>query len=564
MRLRLNVGARLILAFTAVIVLITGTMGYYAASSMKKEIVKSAEQKLQSDMRLGMELLQQQFPGQWSIGADGKLYKGDVLMEENFGIVDRIGEATGDTVTIFKGDTRVSTNVKANGVRKVGTQAAPEVVQAVLKEGRSFLGEADVVGTRNLTSYEPIKDARGNIIGMWYVGVPATPYDQMASRLGMNMLWYAIAGILVAGVAAYLVSRTVSKPLHVIETSIQKAADGDLTQKVSLSTHDEIGRVGTSLNQMTERISELIGRTQNLAQNVAAVSSQLKVRSDLSAKLMEDMNAKTADMTNDARIQLEMVQQNRQIMNEMSAGSQQVASGAQEASIASVRANSTAEDGGIQVEKVVQQMEVISDTVNSTARIVRGLGEKSQEIGEIVDVITGIAEQTNLLALNAAIEAARAGEQGRGFAVVAEEVRKLAEESGEAAKKIADLIKEIQNEASRAVQAMGDGTREVENGIQVVARSGQAFQGIIEAIRDITDHAQSVSAASQQMAASTETALQAVNRTAEAANNTSNAVVEISNVAGKQLTALEEMNASVEELGSIVADLEKAIEYFRV
>jgi len=563
-KLKLNVGTRLIAASVLLLVIITGTMGYYAATSMKHDIISSAEQKLISDARTGMELLHSKYPGDWSVGPDGNLYKGGVLMENNFSIVDRIGQLTGDTVTIFKGDTRVSTNVKKDGVRKVGTQAAPEVVQTVLKEGRTFLGEADVVGTRNLTYYEPIKDSQGKIVGMWYVGVPATPYDSMAAKFAGSMLWYALGGILVAGVGAYLLANSVSRPLKVIENSIQKAASGDLREKTAVERDDEIGHVGNSVNVMIDQMSELIGKTQRLAQNVAQVANQLQARSDASAKLMENMTTKSEEMTDNARIQVEVAEQTRAIINEMSAGIQQVAYNAQEASTASVQANATAEEGGIQVEKVVRQMEVISDTVNSTAGIVQGLGAKSQEIGEIVDVITGIAEQTNLLALNAAIEAARAGEQGRGFAVVAEEVRKLAEESGEAAKKIAELIKEIQNEASRAVQAMADGTREVENGIQVVARSGEAFQGIIEAIKGITAQAQEVSAASQQMSASTETAMQAINKTALAANNTSAAAAEISTLAEKQMAGLQELNASIMELTAAIGDLESAIEYFKV
>lgn len=562
--MRLNVGTRLMLVFTLVIVIVTGSIAYYASTAFKNEIIKAAEQKLDSDLNMGLELLDQKYPGQWSIGSDGKLYKGDVLMDENFEIVDLVGEKTGDTCTIFKGDTRVSTNVKANGVRKVGTQCAPEVAQAVLKEGQKFVGEADVAGTRNLTTYVPLKDAQGKIIGMFYVGVPATPYDEMAGRLARNMLWGTLIGIVLAGVAAFLLSRSVAGPLQVIEESIQRAAEGDLTRKVEMDAKDEIGRVGASLNVMIDKISSVIAQTQRLAQNVAGVSGQLKKRSDASARLMERMSASCQEMADNAVLQMDMAQQTRDIIKEMSAGIQQVAVGAQESSSASVQASKTAEEGGIQVEQVVRQMEVISSTVNSTAGIVQGLGEKSQRIGEIVDVITGIAEQTNLLALNAAIEAARAGEQGRGFAVVAEEVRKLAEESAEAAKKIAVLIGEIQQEAGRAVKAMDDGTREVANGIQVVAKSGMAFQGIIDGIKKISEHAQEVSAASEEMAAGTDTALQAVNRTAEAAQNTTDAAKRIDALAAEQLAGLQEVNASAEELNRVIAELEKSIELFKV
>ncbi|MGI6488516.1 MAG: methyl-accepting chemotaxis protein [Syntrophothermaceae bacterium] len=561
---KLNVGGRLIVIFVTLIVIITGSMSYYATSSMKDKIINSAEEKLQSDMKIGMALLEHEFPGAWSIGPDGKMYKGEVLMEENFGVIDQIGKETGDTVTIFKDDTRVSTNVKKDGVRQVGTQASAEVVEKVLKKGQTYIGEAEVVGTRNLTAYEPIKDIRGEIIGMWYVGVPATPYDNMAAAFARNMLWCALAGIIAAALAALLVARNLSKRLQIIEQNIGRAAEGDLTVRTTLKAEDEIGRVGESLNQMVEKISALIGQAQNLTENVISVLDQLRSRFEGDTRRTENMTKQADDMAKNAQTQVEMSQQSRVIINEMSAGIQQVAANAQDVSAVSVRANETAEEGGVQVKEVIQQMDVISETVNSAAGIVEGLGEKSQEIGEIVDVITGIAEQTNLLALNAAIEAARAGEQGRGFAVVAEEVRKLAEESGGAAKKIAELIKEIQMEASRAVQAMAEGTHEAENGMQVVARSGEAFQAITESIKGITGQIQEVSAAAEEMAAATESALESMNQTASAAEATFGAASDIDQMTAEQLAGIQEANVLIERLAVMVADLEKDIDYFKV
>ena len=140
----------------------------------------------------------------------------------------------------------------------------------------------------------------------------------------------------------------------------------------------------------------------------------------------------------------------------MSAGIQQVAVNANAVSGMADKTTNAASQGDKAVDAAINQMKNIERSVSSSAQVVAKLGERSKEIGQIVDAISGIAGQTNLLALNAAIEAARAGEQGRGFAVVAEEVRKLAEQSQEAAKQIANLISEIQTETDSAVVAMDD------------------------------------------------------------------------------------------------------------
>jgi methyl-accepting chemotaxis protein len=209
-------------------------------------------------------------------------------------------------------------------------------------------------------------------------------------------------------------------------------------------------------------------------------------------------------------------------------------------------------------------MDVISDAVNSTAVIVEGLGKKSEEIGQIVVLITDIANQTNLLALNAAIEAARAGEQGKGFAVVAEEVRKLAEESSQAACRISDLIKEMQAGAGNAVKAMQAGTREVSNGIEVVAKAGNAFREITEAVATVNTQIQEVSAASEEMAASAGTAYDSVQETAHAAEKNSRYAQDISRLTVEQLQSIETMNQSVAELNQVVGELEQSIQYFKV
>jgi methyl-accepting chemotaxis protein len=209
-------------------------------------------------------------------------------------------------------------------------------------------------------------------------------------------------------------------------------------------------------------------------------------------------------------------------------------------------------------------MAQIEQTVNNSSQVVAKLGERSKEIGQIVDTIAGIAGQTNLLALNAAIEAARAGEQGRGFAVVAEEVRKLAEQSKEAAKQIAQLIGEIQGDTGNAIEAMNEGTREVAIGAEVVTTAGHAFGEIAELVTEVYSQVKEISAAIQQMAGSSQQMLLSVKEIERHSKNAAGEAMTVSAATEEQSASTEEIVSSSQNLAKLAQDLQEAVNKFHV
>ncbi len=446
----------------------------------------------------------------------------------------------------------------------VNTQVSEQVKQAVLDKGETFLGKADVVGTINYAAYQPIKDGNGDIIGIWFVGVPSTKYISIVDGFRLNMIGYSAIGIFLGLLVAFILAYTVYAPLLRIRSKLKYIGEGDLTQTIDVIGNDEISRVATGVNLTIERISELIGKAKNLTVTVSSSSQELAQRSQMSATLMENMTLQANEMSQSARRQADLTGQSRQSITEMSSAIEQLAENSQLVSSSAFSAAHQAEAGEQRLNIAVSQIETISRTVNSTADIIVGLGTKSNEIGQIVDLITSIADQTNLLALNAAIEAARAGEQGRGFAVVAEEVRKLAEESSEAAQRIAGLILEVQNEANRAVKSMDGGTREVAKGIEVVDEAGQAFQEITKAVNIVNEQIQEMSAASQEMAASAETAIEAIEATTQAAMDNAQSSNKISDIAEEQMAGVEEMDVAIDKLAEVIAGLEQSVAFFNV
>ncbi|NPV29610.1 MAG: methyl-accepting chemotaxis protein [Firmicutes bacterium] len=561
MRIRLR--WKLMILLLGMIVLLFGAVGNYAAKTMYDKVIASAQEKLKSDLAMGRAYLDLRYPGPWEV-RDGKLYKGDTLMNGNFAAVDAIGSLTGDTVTIFQGDTRVATNVMKEGKRAVGTKVAPEVAQAVLKEGRTYLGKANVVGTWNQTAYEPIRDRDGKIIGIWYVGVPHTVYFKMGVEFARNLLLFGLAGVLLVVLVAWFFAGYICRPIQKLAAAMEQAQEGDFTVRTNFKPQDELGFLGQQFDRMLAMLSQLLQKVVATGQDLFSSAQQLSQGAEEAAKVTEQIAATIEQVATGADNQAKSVDETSNRIKEMIKQVQQVDLNSQTVASASEQAGKAAEGGKEAITRAVTQMQTISETVNRSAQTVRNLGERSQEIGQIVSVITGIADQTNLLALNAAIEAARAGEQGRGFAVVADEVRKLAEQSAEAAKQISVLIKEIQGETEKAVQAMEAGTGEVQQGIKVVEEAGIAFSEINRAINNVAARISEVFQATREMIQSADQAAAAVENIASISQETAASAEEVAAATEEQTATMEELAASASSLHRIADQLRELTERFKL
>jgi len=180
-----------------------------------------------------------------------------------------------------------------------------------------------------------------------------------------------------------------------------------------------------------------------------------------------------------------------------------------------------AEQGDSLVGKSTEKVEEIARIVDHAAGFVKSLGERSAQIGAVVDVINDIADQTNLLALNAAIEAARAGEQGRGFAVVADEVRKLAERTARSTSDIGEMIRAVQEEVVKTVQAMDNATSNVNGGVQLVTQAGASLRTIVNSANELQLMVQQIASAADEMSATSGGISQDIDRIAGVSKNAS-------------------------------------------
>ncbi|MCL1465420.1 methyl-accepting chemotaxis protein [Argonema galeatum] len=264
---------------------------------------------------------------------------------------------------------------------------------------------------------------------------------------------------------------------------IKGAAKGDLTVRAQV-TNDILGAVADSFNFLISSLRKVVNGIQDLSSEVrTATSTSITDTSQL------------ADRAHDQAQQIDgMLQQIERMVNSI----KDVSDVAKRAEQVAEQARQTAETGGLAVDRTVEGINELRQTIAQTSKMMKRLGESSQQIGKIVNSISQIAAQTNLLALNATIEAARAGEHGQGFAVVAEEVRKLAERSASATEEISDIVSTIKDEISRVITTMDSGTQEVVEGTQLAAEAKTNLIAIIEVSREMNGLIQNITRAAKK------------------------------------------------------------------
>jgi methyl-accepting chemotaxis protein len=379
------------------------------------------------------------------------------------------------------------------------------------------------------------------------------------------VLILGIVSVLVGVGISLFISRLISNPVLELAKAAERISSGDLTaDEIKIKNRDEIGDLASSFNQMSRNLRELIKQVGINAEQVAASAEELTASAEQTSKATEQITLIMQDVASGVEKQVKSVEDTTQMATEMAAGVQQIATNASHVSATAVHASETALEGNRSIQSAVQQMNSINRSVQDLANVVKGLGERSKEIGHIIEVITGIAEQTNLLALNAAIEAARAGEHGRGFAVVADEVRKLAEQSAQSAQQISEMISAIQEETTIAVQTMEETAKEVVEGIGSVHAAGDSFSQIQSAVQEVSAQIEEVSSSVQQMAAGVEQIVHAMKMISDVAEAAASSTQEGSAATEEQLASMEEIASSASSLSKMAEELHAHIGKFKV
>ena len=368
--------------------------------------------------------------------------------------------------------------------------------------------------------------------------------------------------LITIGIVLYLM-REIKSGVNAVLKGAKEGEARNLAYRIPVDCSDEFGHIAVSFNHMFDDIRDMTKEIQEAADVVGQSASQLTETAEQSAEATQSIAQSITEVAGSTQEQMDYVTKTKEEVDAFSEGV-----GKSLDTMNTIRSHveittQMTQEGGKLVQATVEQMHSIADTVEHSSAVIEKLGERSKEIGAIIDTISGIAEQTNLLALNAAIEAARAGEHGRGFSVVAEEVRKLAEESQEAATKISDLIAAIQKETGAAVSAMKTGRAEAEKGRANVQSTGEGFKAIMERIEGIHNDTQLIMGTMQDIDESGKKIVGYTDNIHGSSQKISSSTETVSAAAEEQSAGMEEIAAGSRQLAEQAQKLKDALGKFR-
>ncbi|WP_192036531.1 methyl-accepting chemotaxis protein [Halomonas sp. YLGW01] len=355
-----------------------------------------------------------------------------------------------------------------------------------------------------MTDFVRYADQRGDALMADYEA-----NTQLFERIGLVALMVVA---LILGLTYLALRGLVIRPLHEAVRTLERIAKADLSETITVTSHNEMGKLFVAMRDMQQGLAGTVGTVRESSASIHVGTREIA--------------SGNADLSSRTEEQAASLQQTASSMEELTTTVKQNADNARQASGLAFEASNTAGRGGEVVEQVITTM--------------HGISQSSQKIADITGVIDSIAFQTNILALNASVEAARAGEQGRGFAVVAGEVRNLAGRSASAAKEIKTLI--------------DDSVGQVQQGSTLVEQAGTTMQEVVEAVKRVTDIMDEISAASQEQSDGIEQVSQAVGQMDQVTQQNASLVQQAASAA----TSLEEQASRLEQAVAVFRLAENA------
>ena len=419
-------------------------------------------------------------------------------------------------------------------------------------------------------AYDPYQIVFGTGVYIDWIGMKTAEEEDVFYQEMVNKVYLLLITIVIVTILSYIVavrvSRSIADPILDICDRMKVMSEGDFREITEIEKYiknkNEIGKMYQSLEELQQQVSGLICNIASSAEQVAAASEELTSSAEQSAMVSATVAESAINVAGSCTQQFEATESSTKSSDEMQSKMNDCTEILKITKQSIDHTHKMADNGKNKADNAMIQMNMIKESVNNSSEVIAELGNKSKEIGGIIDTIFDIAEQTNLLALNAAIEASHAGEAGRGFAVVAEEIRKLAEQSREASDRISSIVISVREDTNRAVEMMNKSTERVESGTIIVNESSVLFGGIAATVETIVKNANSLSKNVAMLEISSRDIAHNIQEMDDMSKNISSESQTVSASTQELTASMHEIARASESLARMAGDLQADISKF--